>query len=162
MVEPNTLEPTLQDFIGRVGLGFEKRGAPGMAGRILAFLWVAPQPVQSSSDIAQSLQTSSGTVSINTRLLEEMCLIQRVSVPGRRGAFFEVRRDAWDMMFKSQLDEVRSFREAFDAALDALHDANPERVRRLQTVRSFYAFLEGELPALVERWRRQLEELGEE
>jgi len=159
----SALEPSLREFVGRVGLAFERRGASGMAGRIVAFLLVAPHPVQSSSQIAQAMQTSSGTVSINTRLLEQMSLIERVSVPGRRGAFFRVRSDAWDTMFQSQIEDVRTFRDAFDTALEALDDANPERVQRLRAVRAFYAFMEGELQALVERWREHLARLaGEE
>ncbi len=156
------LEPSLQDFIGRLGLVFERRGAPGMAGRILAFLLVAPEAVQSSGSIARAVRTSSGSVSINTRLLQQMGLIERTSVPGRRGAFFRARRDAWDVMFRSQIEDIRQFRHAFDLALDGLNDPSPERVQRLREVREFYAFMEEELPALVERWRQRLERRAEE
>lgn len=151
--------PEVLAFIGRVGGLFERGGQPGMAGRILAFLLAAPEPVQSSAAIARALHTSGGTVGIQTRALEQLGVIERIAVPGQRGVSFQVRPDAWDAMFRAKIADLRDFRAALDEVLAGLGEADPARVRRLREVREFYAFLEVELPALVNRWWARREEV---
>lgn len=150
MPAPEDLQVRLEEFISRHGMLHERRGGSGMAGRIMALLMVSEEPVLSSADIAKALQTSSGTVSINTRLLEQAGLIERMSLPGRRGAFFRIRPGAWRNIFAQVSMDISAYRQMLDDVLTVLPEGQRDRVQEAQ---EFYAFIEEEMPALMERWK---------
>lgn len=151
---PEDLSARLEEFISRHGIMHERRGGSGMAGRIMALLMVSEEPILSSAQIARALQTSSGTVSINTRLLEQTGLIERMSLPGRRGAFFRTRPGAWRTIFAQIADDISVYRQML---VDVLSVLPPNRADRVQEAVEFYTFIEEELPALMERWREKVE-----
>jgi len=78
-------------FIEDVGLLFEESGHPRMAGRILGCLLISEQPHLSSTEIAEMLQASKGSLSTMTRFLLQMGLIERVGLPGRRRDYFQIK-----------------------------------------------------------------------
>lgn len=142
-------------FIEEVGLMFELVGLPRMAGRIFGCLLVSDPPWQSSGELATALQASKGSVSTMTRLLIQISLIERVSLPGDRRDYFQIKPNAWAQLTKQRLAQVTAFRQLAERGLRLMDNTAPHLKGRLQEMHDVHAFWEQELPLLTERWERQ-------
>lgn len=142
-------------FIEDAGLYFDKNGLPATSGRILGHLLTCDPPVQSSSDLARALETTSGSISTNTRLLVAGGMIERVAVKGRRGVFFRAVEGAFGRMLEGKFAATRDFREILEKGRAALGDAPPERLERLDDALDLYRFFEAEFPKLIARYQEQ-------
>ncbi|MGJ3245520.1 MAG: GbsR/MarR family transcriptional regulator [Elainellaceae cyanobacterium] len=150
--ENKTFEPTF--FVEEVGLMFERVGMPRMAGRILGWLLISDPPQQSSGDLANVLQASKGSISSMTRLLIQIGLIERISLPGRRRDYFQIKPNAWSQMTKQRVEQIAAFRQLAEKGLDLIHDAPSPLKQRLREMRDIHAFWEQELPVLHARWEQ--------
>lgn len=140
-------------YVERWGLAFEEDGLPRIAGRIWGWLLVSDPAMQTPQQLAESLDVSKGSVSTNTRLLEQAGLIERVAVPGSRRSHFRIRGDAYETLMERKLAAVVKWRRLGEEGLALLEgtDVSPER---LEALRRFYAFIEEEQRELMERWRK--------
>lgn len=140
-------------YVERWGLAFEEDGLPRIAGRIWGWLLVSDPAMQTPQQLAESLAVSKGSVSTNTRLLEQAGLIERVAVPGSRRSHFRIRGDAYETLMERKLAAVVKWRRLGEEGLALLEgtDVSPER---LETLRRFYAFIEEEQRAVMERWKK--------
>lgn len=147
----------LQDFVAHTGLYFEGAGLPGVSGRILGHLLVCDPPMQSSAELAKALETTSGSVSTNTRLLLQSGLIEKVPVRGKRGTFFRIVPEAFSKQFAYKQAQTRAFREILDEGISALEamDSGGPRAERIREARALYAFFEREFPLLMARWEQE-------
>lgn len=149
------LAPEKQQYVEDMGLLFEEFGIPRMAGRILGWLLICPEPHQSSGEIAAVVGASSGSVSTMTRILVQLRAIERVAVPGERSGYFRVCRESMSEMMRAKNQLIGRFRVQAERGLAVLGpDDEPARAR-LSHMRDFYAFLEREFPALLERWQQE-------
>lgn len=140
-------------YVERWGLAFEEDGLPRIAGRIWGWLLVSDPAMQTPQQLAESLAVSKGSVSTNTRLLEQAGLIERVAVPGSRRSHFRIRGDAYETLMERKLAAVVKWRRLGEEGLALLEgtDVSPER---LEALRRFYAFIEEEQRAVMERWKK--------
>jgi len=114
------------------------------------------EPVQqSSSHLAEVLQASKGSISTTTRLLIQIGLIERVSLPGDRRDYFQIKPHAWSQMTEQRISQISAFRKLAERGLDLLKDTPPPLQKRLQEMRDIHAFLERELPLLHQRWEAE-------
>lgn len=144
-------------FIEEVGLMFELVGFPRMSGRIFGWLLISDPPQQSTSDLTEILQASKGSISTMTRLLIQIGLIERVSLPGDRRDYFQIKPHAWSQMTKQRMAQIAAFRKIAERGL-GLMDASPDPLKqRLKEMRDIHAFWERELPLLDERWEQEQE-----
>ncbi len=107
------------------------------------------------ADLVEALHASKSSISSMTRLLIQVDLIEAVSVFGERKDYFRIRSDAWANQLKDRLEQAIAFRQLADEGLAVLAEASPQRRDRLQEMRRMYAFLEREIPALLERWEKE-------
>jgi len=139
-----------------VGIAFEQTGLPRTAGRIFGWLLISDPPHQSTSELAEALMASRGSISSMTRLLIQMGAIERISLTGVRHGYFHLRPDAWQHMIKHGLeDEIKMFRQLAEHGLELLADKIPLTRKELEEMRDIYTFFEREFPALVERWEKE-------
>lgn len=137
-----------------VGIFFESMGAPRMTGRIIGRLLVADPPEQSSAQLMRYLQASKASISTGTRYLIQLGLIERVGVPGERIDHFRLRSNAFVRLTEARMRQVGTMRELMERGLD-LPAARSDVVRnRIETVRDFYAFVEREMPILLDAYQR--------
>ncbi len=134
---------------------FERVGMPRMAGRIFGWLLVSDPPQQSSGSLAQVLQASKGSISSMTRLLIQIGLIERVSLPGQRRDYFQIKPNAWSQMAKQRITQITAFRQLAEKGLDLISDRSPDLKHRLQEMRDIHVFWERELPQLDSLWERE-------
>ena len=145
-----------QNFVEEVGIVFEQTGLPRMAGRILGWLIIADPPHQSTTQLTEALIASKGSISTITRLLIQLGLIERVSLPGVRQDFFRISPDAWRHMIKRGLvDEISMIHHLAERGLELLAYRTPLPRKWLEEMRDVYAFLEQEFPGLLEHWEQQ-------
>ena len=81
-------------FIEQKGMEYQAEGLPRIAGRLLGLMLIEDGPFEFGC-LAERLNVSRGSVSTNTRLLESLGVIERVSKPGERGDFFQLSTDPY-------------------------------------------------------------------
>lgn len=138
-------------FLEEISLSLRDSGFPRMAGRIVGRLLVCAPEHQSAAELARALHASKGSISTMTRLLEGVGLVERIGVPGRREACFQLQRGAWPGLLTRQLARVTSVRRLAERGLTLLADRDPTELRRLRELRELYARIEAEVPELVTR-----------
>ena len=146
-------------YVEKVGLHFEQLTLPRMAGRIFGWLLISETPLVSMNELVEVLQASKSSVSSMTRLLIQIELVELVSLPGERRDYYRISRNAWTNSLRDRLEQAHSFRQLADEGLTLLARSDPERRMRLEEMRSLYAFLEREIPILLERWQKEYQRM---
>ena len=149
------LQAERQHFIEEVGLLFESSGLPRMAGRVLGWLLISNPPHQSPGELADVLQASKGSISTMTRLLEQIGLIERISLPGQRRDYFRIKPNAWSELSKRRMAQITAFRQLAERGLEILQEEDRQLRDRLQEMHDIHAFFEQEIPHLIDRWEQQ-------
>jgi len=146
-----------RSFVEEVGLFFEQSGLPRMAGRILGRLLLSDPPHQSTDQLTEALMASKGSISTMTRLLIQIGLIERVSLPGVRHDYFRIRPGAWQHLIKQSVDQVTVLRQLAERGLELVEGKASLPRQWLEEMRDMYAFFEREYPDLLERWEKEWE-----
>ena len=154
----NNRQAEEQRFVEEVGIFFEQSGLPRMAGRILGWLLISDPPHQTTSELAEVLLASKGSISTITRLLIRIGLIERTSLPGERHDYFCLKPGAWHQMFKDSLVQVTAARQLAEHGLELLEGKAHVNRLSLKEMRNMYTFFERELPVLLERWEQERKE----
>lgn len=138
------MKPTVEQsaFVERVGRWWESLAGSRAAGAILGWLMVCEPAHQSSAALAESLKISAGSVSTQTRLLERVGLLERVTFPGDRMTYFQLRPHVWLQMMWSEQQRIEEMRGIAEAARSVMPDERPDRVEDLGRVAEFF----------LERW----------
>jgi DNA-binding transcriptional regulator GbsR (MarR family) len=142
-------------FVEELALGFERQGLFRMAGRVIGWLLICDPPEQTFNQLAEVLQASKGSISTAMKFLVPSGIVERVSRPGERRDYYRCRPDAWYDLAREQSAQYRELRLLAERGLAQLADAPAARRERLQAMHDFYTWLEREMPALWERWRRE-------
>jgi DNA-binding transcriptional regulator GbsR (MarR family) len=82
------MSPEIEAFVERAGLLWENDGLPRIAGRIFGLTLLSPRPL-GLDEIAEALGVSKASVSNDTRLLERLGFVARVSQPGDRKDYYQ-------------------------------------------------------------------------
>lgn len=110
-------EAAVSDVIGRL---IEFWGFKRNMGRIWAVLFLSPEPL-SAEDLRQSLQLSSGAVSMTLNELARWGVVRKVWVQGERKDFYAAEVQLWRMISRvfseREKTEVVMAIEAFEEAL---------------------------------------------
>lgn len=136
-----------------VAVVMEGMGLPRAYGKLFGWLLICDPPAQTGTEMAAALGLSKGSVSAGLRVLEGLRFIRRVAVPGRRGSFYELEPDA--AVTASGSEKITIFRELMERGLKVVGGEDAPGAERLRTTRDFYAFMEREIPFLVERFRNE-------
>jgi DNA-binding transcriptional regulator GbsR (MarR family) len=145
-------------YVEEVALGMERQGLFRMAGRVLGWLLICDPAEQTFGQIAEVLQASKGSISGAMKFLVPSGLVERISRPGDRRNYYRCRPGAWTDLARDQSRQYDDFRKLAERGLELLAEAPAARRERLQGMRDLYAWLEREMPALWERWRREQQE----
>ncbi|ALM19353.1 MarR family transcriptional regulator [Mycobacteroides abscessus] len=129
-------------------------GMQRMTARVLTALLFTEQPTMTSSELSEQLQASSGAISTSIRMLTSVGLAERVPVPASRRDHYRLRDNAWAVLFTNQNAVLSAMQEAAAAGIAGTQKDSLARARLTQ-MRDFYAFLLGEIPTLLERWRQE-------
>ena len=151
----NDFNDQLSTYVENCGLLFERWGLPRTAGRIWGWLHVCDPPRQTAQDLVDALHVSKGSVSMNTRLLESMGLLERIGVPMSRQSHYRLRDDGFEAILSMRIKGAKEARDIAEKGLRVLASAEPMRRNRLEQQRDFYAFMVAELELLLRHWQEQ-------
>jgi|SRR5688500_1213382 len=130
------LEAAAENYVERMGLLWEAQGLPRIAGRILGFLALQPEP-RTLDDIVVALGVSKGSVSTDARRLDRLGLVILTSRPGDRRDYYVIAPDLPARITAIKLAELEQFESALDAARN-VPGTDPNVRRRLDTFSEFH------------------------
>ncbi len=143
------------DYVERVGRFWELSGGPRTAGRIIGWLMICDPPHQSAADLVEVLDISSGSVSTLTRQLMTLGMVERITFPGDRSSYFQLREHAWVRLIEGQMDVLYELVALVDAGRTLLPAQRVDRVEELAAVTDFFL---AAWPELVDRLRQHLDD----
>ena len=143
----------MHEYAESFGLFWEEAGLPRMAGRILSWLLICDPPHQTMHELTAALQASKSSISTGTRMLIQMGIIERVSLPGQRRDHYRIVPDFWSRVLEEKAQQFTEFRRLAERGLALLDGASPARRQRLEEMRDFYVFMEREYPLILDHWR---------
>jgi DNA-binding transcriptional regulator GbsR (MarR family) len=146
------------ELVEQMGQMLAASGLPRVAGRIWAYLLICEPPQQSAADLAESLHASRGAISGGVRILETAGLVRRTSRRGDRKEYFHVPPGSIVSVLNARLPVTTAWRRMAEHGLELLADRTPEQRARMQELRDVYAFMEQELPSMLERFLEQRKE----
>jgi DNA-binding transcriptional regulator GbsR (MarR family) len=146
------------ELVEQMGQMLAASGMPRVAGRIWAYLLICEPPQQSAADLAESLHASRGAISGAVRILETAGLVRRTSRRGDRKEYFHVPPGSIVSVLNARLPVTTAWRRMAEHGLELLADRTPEQRARMQELRDVYAFMEQELPSMLERFLEQRKE----
>ncbi len=127
-----------------------------MAGRVLGALLLAEPPGLSSSELAEFLGISAGSVSTATRELIRPGLAVRVSVPGQRQDWFCATFGAnLDQFVRTRLELTRRWKQLMHRGVVLADGKDPAVAHQIGEIAEFYEFLETEFAGILDRWERR-------
>jgi DNA-binding transcriptional regulator GbsR (MarR family) len=140
------------EFIELMGRWWESTTGGKAAGRILGWLMICEPPHQAAADLVDSLELSTGTVSTQIRVLERILFVERVTFPGDRVTYYQLKPDVWIGVMMSEPDHIRRMLELSEAAAPVAPEVRPDRVTDMGFIAQF----------LLDRWPSLMDELLEE
>jgi DNA-binding transcriptional ArsR family regulator len=144
-------------FVERFGLLLTGAGWPRMPARVFAFLLVDEGDGLTARDLARGLGVSPAAISGAVRYLTNLGLVERDREPGSRSDHYRIDDTVWYETFLKQSDRLRRWQDGLGDGITVV-GADTRAGRRLVRFREFFAFLDGELAEVMERWRRRTAE----
>ena len=144
----------IERFVERAGVLWENDGLPRIAGRIYGLMLVSEDAL-SLDEIAESLGVSKASVSTDTRLLERMGFIERVSKPGDRKDYYQHTEGSFERAIGERIKRMHELASLIESG----RELATSRAIRERLADHHFAFsqitrsLETTLEALQERHR---------
>ena len=110
---------------------------------------ICEPPYQSSSDLVEKLELSAGTVSTQIRVLERVLFVERITFPGDRASYYQLKPDVWIGVMMSEPEHIKRMMELSEAASDLIPEERPDRVTDMGFIARF----------LLDRWPDLMDEL---
>lgn len=141
-------------FVERMGHLLEADGLTRITGRILGHLLLSTEP-QSLEDLSVALKASKGSISQDTRTLERLGALERVTRPGDRRVYYHIGDRMMERMVALRLERFEQLREALDEVLRT-GAAKDDGVRaRLREFIGFHDYLLVTIREARDKWCRQ-------
>jgi DNA-binding MarR family transcriptional regulator len=144
-----------RQYAEEVGMVLAGMGMTPAYGKLLGWLLICDPPTQSLADLSTALGLSKGSVSTGMRTLERLGLVRRVASPGTRGHVYEVTPHALMDLAAPAGQQYAVMRALMERGLTLLEDPRSPRAERLRASREFFAFIEREVPKLIEQFKTE-------
>lgn len=131
------LNPASQDFVEALGVVYQDDGLPRIAGRIMALLMLKDSSL-SLHELADDLQVSRGSISTNTRLLEQFGMVERIAKPGDRQFFYRLAEDPYSSVMKGAVHRLKKASEVVSKARKGIPKSEKGAHSNLKEASKFY------------------------
>ena len=118
----------VEQFIERAGLLWEQDGLPRIAGRIFALTLISTNAL-SLDEICETLGVSKASVSNDTRLLERLGFVERVSRPGDRKDYYQNSARSFERAIAERLRRMGELQSLIEAGAALAVDSPAVRAR---------------------------------
>lgn len=150
----NAVNDAMLEYVERFGRHWEENGGNRGQGKILGYLLVSNPPHQSSRQLRERLRLSAGSVSTNTRLLEQFGMVDRLTFPGDRATYYRLDPRAWDVILGLKQRQMEQLRHMTEEALTVVEGDPDERITGLVELLDF---IDEEYPKFVALWKTRKE-----
>jgi hypothetical protein len=140
----------LNDFIQSMGIFYEARGMPRIAGRILTLLLCHPAPL-SAAQISARLSVARSSVSTNIHLLQGRGAAEPVTYAGDRLTYYRFSWDTWQRSVQAQLAGCGTVKAITARVLAALPASDPSHGRIREYDRWVDFFIE-QYQVILDNW----------
>jgi len=146
------IPPSAARFVERFALLLDEAGMPRMPARAFAAILADDAGRLTAGELAERLAVSPAAISGAVRYLTQAGMVVRGREPGERRDDYRLHDDVWYEIYAYRGEMLRRWEQAMADGAELIGPDTPAG-RRLQETREFFAFLQEELPALMERWR---------
>jgi DNA-binding transcriptional regulator GbsR (MarR family) len=146
-------------FIERFAAVMIEAGVPRMPARVFAALLSADSGRLTAAELSEQLQVSPAAISGAIRYLAQVDLAGREHEPGSRRDYYRVRDDLWYEASIHREQVLTRWADCAREGVEVLGEQTPAGRRMAETL-DFFEFVQGELPALLKRWREHKTRAG--
>ncbi|CAL9504136.1 GbsR/MarR family transcriptional regulator [Streptomyces sp. NPDC090994] len=132
-------------------------GMQRMPARIFAALLASDAGALTSAELGERLKVSPAAVSGGVRYLSQQHMVSREREPGSRRERYRVHSDQWYEALTNRETVIKRWQAALAEGVAGLGADTPAG-RRLAETLAFFEFVDGEIAAMMERWRVHREE----
>ncbi|MDH6451757.1 MULTISPECIES: MarR family transcriptional regulator [unclassified Streptomyces] len=133
-------------------------GMQRMPARVFAALLSSDEGSMTSAELGEQLQISPAAVSGAVRYLAQTHMVSREREPGSRRERYRVHGDQWYEALTNREAVLKRWEVALREGVSSLGADTPAGRRMAETL-AFFEFVEGEVAAMMERWRAHREKL---
>ncbi len=137
-----------------MGVYGEKGGNAPAPSRIMALLLVSDETELTFEEIYETLQISKSAASNGVNALLTSERIEYITKPGDRKRYFRSRIGQFTNDFEKKFQQMLHLSQLMKEILEQRPKATKEFNANLQNVISFMEFLQGELPELYKKWKK--------
>ena len=133
--------------------------ASAMAGRVMGLLLILHPPEATIDDLAAELQVSRGAISMATKELLQLGIIEKATRPRDRRRYYSLKRNLWARLY---IDQRANFSDHLDMAERglALLQGKPLEVKRpLIEMAAFFRFVSEQMPEFIAQWETRSPQL---
>ena len=149
----------LRQFIENTADLMEEHGLPRMAGRVIGALMICTPPYLDHDELAEQLQASKGSISMSTQLLMRLSIVERISLPGHRRHYYQLRGRLWKDLLSTSAEHIRRHLKLVEDGLALLESEPVAAKMRLIELQVFSDFILESLPEMAKRWEQRRPEL---
>jgi DNA-binding transcriptional regulator GbsR (MarR family) len=139
-------------FVETFASAFVDAGVPRMPARVFSAILASDAGRLTAAELSEQLRASPAAISGAVRYLIQVGLIAREREPGTRRDVYAVGDDGWYEAIVRRERLLELWSRAIREGVEAVGPETPAGHRLAETL-SFFAFLQEEMPALLERWR---------
>ncbi|WSQ10745.1 MarR family transcriptional regulator [Streptomyces sp. NBC_01231] len=139
-------------FVESFAAQLVEAGMQRMAARVFAALLASDEGVMTSAELGDQLKISPAAVSGAVRYLAQTHMVSREREPGSRRERYRVHGDQWYEALTNREAVLKRWEGALREGVTSLGAQTPAGRRMAETL-AFFEFLDGEVSAMMERWR---------
>ncbi|MDD5220664.1 MAG: MarR family transcriptional regulator [Candidatus Bipolaricaulis sp.] len=126
--------------------------ASTMAGRVMGILLVSQPAEGTIDDLAAELQVSRGAISMATKDLLQLGIIEKTTRPRDRRRYYCLKRNLWARLYIDQRANFSDHIEMAERGLGLLEGQPLEAKRPLIEMAAFFRFVSEQMPEFIGRW----------
>jgi hypothetical protein len=150
-----TDDDALLRYVERFALTLRESGVPPMAARVFAYALAEDRERYSAADFSEALRASPAAISGAVRYLVQVRLLGREREPGTRSDLYTLYDDRlWPRIIGDRLRLLGDYERMLREGVEVVGPHRPGG-RRLAESADFFAFLQEELPKLLDRWQER-------
>ncbi|MEV5019894.1 GbsR/MarR family transcriptional regulator [Streptomyces sp. NPDC053780] len=133
-------------------------GMQRMPARVFAALLASDSGSLTSAELGECLQVSPAAVSGAVRYLSQQHMVSREREPGSRRERYRVHSNQWYEALTNREAVLKRWESALREGVASLGAKSPAG-RRMSETLAFFEFIDGEIAAMMERWRAHREKV---
>ncbi|MFF3328814.1 GbsR/MarR family transcriptional regulator [Streptomyces sp. NPDC002888] len=145
-------------FVESFAAQLVEAGMQRMPARVFAALLSSDEGALTSAELGEQLRISPAAVSGAVRYLAQQHMVSREREPGSRRERYRVHSNQWYEALANRETVLKRWEAALSEGVTSLGGDTPAGRRMAETL-AFFEFVDGEISAMMERWRVHREQI---